>query len=61
MRSSADQSPASSAALPMSEDNRRNSCACRPGIFVASSAIFGNEKRHSIVVSSAIASQGYFA
>ena len=58
MRSSALKSPASSEALPMSSLSRRNSCACRPGMRVASSAILGKENRHSITVSSATALQG---
>ena len=57
-RWSALQSPASSAARPISRLSRRNSSRCTPGTRVASTEIFGNEKRHSITVSSAIASHG---
>ena len=58
MRWSADQSPASRIAVPMSRLNRRNRCCCSPGTRVASLAILGNENRQSATVSSAIALHG---
>jgi hypothetical protein len=57
-RWSADQSPASRDARPMSRLIRRNRCFCSPGRRVASTLILGNENRHSITVSSATALQG---
>src|SRR6185369_9700207 len=45
----------------MSALSRRNSCCCTSGIFTASVASAGNEKRQTNTVSSAIASHGYLA